>query len=155
MVGSIANLYQSVENISDTYMQPNLCKDVLLKPRALQISALLPLNDDGANFDSISKSFYLCPSRCDYNMTCDNETRCQCRRTMSREEVVTYMIMDDLVIEPISSITLINKFNIKEAGALQEKVVKLGMAQAVNILEASLRSKMVLTITFLKKNMES
>ncbi|KAL2323903.1 hypothetical protein Fmac_022961 [Flemingia macrophylla] len=39
------------------------------------------------------------------------------------KEVVTYMIMDDLVIEPISSITLINKFNIKDAGALQERAL--------------------------------
>ena len=48
------------------------------------------------------------------------------------KEIVTYMVMDDLVILPmstISSITLLNKFNVKEVGALQEKVVKLGMAE--------------------------
>ena len=48
------------------------------------------------------------------------------------KEIVTYMVMDDLVIQPmstISSITLLNKFNVKEVGALQEKVVKLGMAE--------------------------
>ncbi|TKY45509.1 hypothetical protein E2542_SST30521 [Spatholobus suberectus] len=42
------------------------------------------------------------------------------------------MVVDDLVIQPmstISSITLLNKFNIKEVGALQEKVVELGMTQ--------------------------
>ncbi|KAF7814877.1 DUF674 family protein [Senna tora] len=40
--------------------------------------------------------------------------------------VVTYMVMDDLVVQPtsfISSITLVNKFNVKEVGALHEKVV--------------------------------
>jgi hydroxymethylpyrimidine/phosphomethylpyrimidine kinase len=40
------------------------------------------------------------------------------------------MVMDDLVVQPmstISSITLLNKFNIKEVGSLQEKVVEMGM----------------------------
>ena len=38
--------------------------------------------------------------------------------------------MDDLEVKPmstISSITLHNKFNVKNIGALEEKVVKLGM----------------------------
>jgi hydroxymethylpyrimidine/phosphomethylpyrimidine kinase len=46
------------------------------------------------------------------------------------KDVVTFMVMDDLVIEPmstISSITLLNKFNVKEIGTLQEKVVEMGM----------------------------
>ncbi|KAK1270171.1 hypothetical protein QJS04_geneDACA022801 [Acorus gramineus] len=46
------------------------------------------------------------------------------------KEVVTYMVMDDLAVMPmstISSITLLNKFNIKDVGSLQERVVELGM----------------------------
>ena len=46
--------------------------------------------------------------------------------------VITYMIMDDLEVEPmstISSITLLNRFNVKDVGALEEKVVELGMNQ--------------------------
>jgi hydroxymethylpyrimidine/phosphomethylpyrimidine kinase len=42
------------------------------------------------------------------------------------------MVMDDLVIEPmstISSITLLNKFHVKEIGTLQEKVVEMGMEE--------------------------
>ena len=48
------------------------------------------------------------------------------------KEVVTYMVMDDLVIQPmstISSITLLNEFNVKDVGVLKEKVVELGMAE--------------------------
>ena len=44
--------------------------------------------------------------------------------------VVTYMVMDDLEVKPmstISSITLLNKFNVKHIGALEEQVVELGM----------------------------
>lgn len=44
--------------------------------------------------------------------------------------VVTYMVMDNLVVNPmstISGITLLNNFNVKEVGNLEEKVVDLGM----------------------------
>ncbi|KAJ0866553.1 hypothetical protein HanRHA438_Chr12g0553131 [Helianthus annuus] len=44
--------------------------------------------------------------------------------------LVTYMVMDDLAVSPmstISNITLLNKFNIKDLGDLEEKVVDMGM----------------------------
>lgn len=44
--------------------------------------------------------------------------------------VVTYMVLDDLVVKPmstISSITLLNEFCVKDVGVLKEKVVTLGM----------------------------
>ncbi|KAK7270085.1 hypothetical protein RIF29_22984 [Crotalaria pallida] len=179
MVGCLGNLYESVENLNETYMQPNQNKDVLLKPRAhissTEIYGLLPPNVGGANA-SAEAEFYMCPSRCQYNVTSDNATKCpSCGRTMNSvasyvgkkvatrdnaysnsgfvKEVVTYMVMDDLVVEPmstISSITMLNKFNVKEVGALQEKVVELGMAEGINLLKASLESKSVLTTVFLK-----
>lgn len=43
--------------------------------------------------------------------------------------VVTYMVMDDLVVTPlssISSITLLHKFQVKDLGVLEEKVVNFG-----------------------------
>jgi hypothetical protein len=42
--------------------------------------------------------------------------------------VVTYMVMDDLTVEPmstISSITLLNTFNVKDVSFLQEKMVNV------------------------------
>ena len=48
--------------------------------------------------------------------------------------VVTYMVMDNLEVKPmstISSITLLNKFDVKEIGALEEKVVEVGMDEVV------------------------
>ncbi|KAK7390752.1 hypothetical protein VNO78_18806 [Psophocarpus tetragonolobus] len=83
MVGCLGNLYESVENMNETYMQSDQHKDVLLKPRApissSQISVLLPANDGCAN-DNLEISFYMCPSHCSYNVTCDNQFRCpSCR----------------------------------------------------------------------------
>ncbi|KAK7270083.1 hypothetical protein RIF29_22982 [Crotalaria pallida] len=161
MVGSLGNLYDSVENLNDSYMQPNQGKEVLLKPRALisstEISGFLPAPNDGDDNKEnvVEAKFYMCPSRCKYNVTSDIKTPCpQCRSDMYSEvryvgkkvagekvcstsggfvkEVVTYMVMDDLVIQPmstISSITILNKFSVKEVGALQEKVVELGMTE--------------------------
>ncbi|GJU12802.1 DUF674 domain-containing protein, partial [Tanacetum coccineum] len=46
------------------------------------------------------------------------------------QRVVTYMVMDDVVVKPmstISSITILNKFNIKEVGVIEEKMVSLEM----------------------------
>ena len=50
--------------------------------------------------------------------------------------LVSYMVMDDLEVKPMSivssTITLLNRFNVKEIGALEEKVVNLGMDEVCN-----------------------
>jgi len=162
MVGSLGNLYQSVENLDETYMQPNQQKDLLLRPSAAiassQISGLLPSVDDSSFNFSATTLLYRCPGHVGH-VTRDNCTPCpeaNCGRTMNSKvsfvggsakgifgdksgfvkEVVTYMVMDDLVIQPmssISSITLLNKFNVTEVGALQEKVVVLDMEKVSHV----------------------
>nr|XP_008371113.2 uncharacterized protein LOC103434522 [Malus domestica] len=69
--------------------------------------------------------------------------------------VVTYMIMDDLEVKPmstISSVTMLNTFNVKDVGALEEKEVHLTMEEGVKLLRVSLLSNLVLTTVFLDKN---
>ncbi|XVE99476.1 hypothetical protein REPUB_Repub03eG0201300 [Reevesia pubescens] len=178
MAGSLGNLYDSVENLSETYMQPSAKKDTLLKPIVSNYAANVPLLLPNIQ-SSTSNSFYSCSygynSSCRMYVTNDPKSICPaCSRVMnlnstyvnptnkasSSEEggyvkgVITYMIMDDLVVRPmstISCITLINRFNIKDVGVLEEKVVDLGMDEGVNLLKASLQSKTVLTDVFLKK----
>ncbi|KAK1661636.1 hypothetical protein QYE76_049795 [Lolium multiflorum] len=68
--------------------------------------------------------------------------------------IVTYTVMDDLAVTPmssISSITLLNTFAVKDLTALQEKTVPLGYNEGLEILKASLQSKTVLTDVFLGK----
>ncbi|XP_051223115.1 uncharacterized protein [Lolium perenne] len=68
--------------------------------------------------------------------------------------IVTYTVMDDLAVTPmssISSITLLNTFAVKDLGALQEKTVRIGYKEGLEILKASLQSKTVLTDVFLGK----
>ncbi|KAK9186932.1 hypothetical protein WN944_018321 [Citrus x changshan-huyou] len=54
------------------------------------------------------------------------------------KEVVTCMVMDNLEVTPIStisSITFLNKFTIRELGSLEEKVVNFGLDELSNVPE--------------------
>ncbi|CAN0898018.1 hypothetical protein LINGRAHAP2_LOCUS19464 [Linum grandiflorum] len=65
---------------------------------------------------------------------------------------ISYMVMDDLDVKPLSLITiatLLNKFNILQCSSLEEKVVEIGMDEGLKLLKASLQSKTVLTSVFL------
>ncbi|VVA12395.1 PREDICTED: unnamed product [Prunus dulcis] len=180
MVGTLGKLYESVENISYTYLQPNLKKDTLLKPKAAVAVAgsniLLLLTND---VDSNAKQFYIC-AKCNRHISDVSGTVCpSCRYPMSTQVtyvcpqasstvaatsgeggyvkgVVTYMIMDNLEVKPmstISSIAMLNQFNVKEVGALEEKVVYLGMDEGLKLLKASLETSTVLTNVFLGNKM--
>nr|CAB3454114.1 unnamed protein product [Digitaria exilis] len=67
------------------------------------------------------------------------------------KEVVTYLVMDDLTVVPmstISAIMLLKKFNVKDCSALEEMTVDVGTKQAVMLLKAALQSSTVLTDVF-------
>ncbi|KAL2239869.1 UNVERIFIED_CONTAM: hypothetical protein Sindi_0628100 [Sesamum indicum] len=170
MEGSLTNLYGSIENLDASYIQPNKSKDTLLKPFVPAPDSSVPVLLLGDK--PIEKKFYRCS--CNNNITDNPRAICSnCGRAMTIvvayvanprvqetddeggfvKGVVTYMVMDNLEVKPmstISSITLLNKFNVKEVGLVQEKVVNLGMYEAVILLKASLQSENVLTEVFLK-----
>ncbi|RLM86906.1 hypothetical protein C2845_PM04G23090 [Panicum miliaceum] len=67
------------------------------------------------------------------------------------KEVVTYLVMDDLTVAPmstISAIMLLKKFSVKDCSALEEMTVELGTKEAVMLLKASLQSSTALTDVF-------
>ncbi|XP_078173398.1 uncharacterized protein LOC144567193 [Carex rostrata] len=71
------------------------------------------------------------------------------------EGEVTYSVMDDLTMVPmstLSSIALLNKFEIKDLGSIQEITVTIGFEEGLELVKASLESKAILTDVFLKKN---
>uniref|UniRef100_A0A0D9UWV7 Uncharacterized protein n=1 Tax=Leersia perrieri TaxID=77586 RepID=A0A0D9UWV7_9ORYZ len=68
--------------------------------------------------------------------------------------VVTYTVMDDMTVFPmssISSITMLNTFAVRDLGVLREKTVQLGHTEGLAILRASLQSKTVLSDVFLAR----
>ncbi|KAI9127947.1 hypothetical protein K1719_000940 [Acacia pycnantha] len=179
MVGCLGKLYESIENLSDNYLNnPTQDKNILLKPSAPFASGYLLLaNDDNINSSGTSK-LYMCPNRCNYNVTSTYNTGCpSCRYAMTNtvqfvgndrnatqvkdasggeggfvKGVVTYTVMDDLEVRPmstISTVALISKFNVKDIASLQERVVELGMEEGIKLLKASLQCKNVLTRVFL------
>ncbi|KAK4284116.1 hypothetical protein QN277_000989 [Acacia crassicarpa] len=177
MVGSLGKLYGSIEKLSDDYMKnPEQDKDILLKPSAPVISGyLLHASDDkNATTNSGASNLYMCAKRCSNVVTYAINTRCpSCGNGMAHparfvgsnknttlvEEggfvkgVVTYIVMDDLEVCPmstISAITMMSKFHVKDITSLQEKVVELGMEEGIKLLKASLQCKNVLTSVFLK-----
>ncbi|GMI80678.1 hypothetical protein like AT3G09110 [Hibiscus trionum] len=179
MVGSLGNLYDSLENMSDTYIQPSANKDTLLNPvvsnNTANVPPLLPIIES-----SNPSEIYRCrnsyrSSTCSLYVATDSKSLCpSCNNVMSQSAtvvnpkkkdsstdeggyvkgVITYMISDDLVVRPmsaISCITLLNKFNVKDVGVLEEKTIDVGTDEGVKLLKASLQSTAVLTDVFLEK----
>ncbi|CAO2825605.1 unnamed protein product [Amaranthus hypochondriacus] len=70
--------------------------------------------------------------------------------------VVTYMVMDNLEVKPmstISGITLMNKFRVKDVTLLVEKEVQVGLNEGLEMLKASMETNTVLTNVFLPKKL--
>jgi hypothetical protein len=123
------------------------------------------------------KRFFKCSNSYNYNcrgyVTEVRGTKCpNCSNQMSTEPKIvgtsppqpagfvqggmaTYTVTDDLLIWPmsnVSSIALINACAVRDFGSLQERTVQIGYKEGLEILEASLQSKTVLTDVFLGKN---
>ncbi|KAE8669210.1 putative 60S ribosomal protein L23a [Hibiscus syriacus] len=56
-----------------------------------------------------------------------------------------YQSVENLAMSSITIITILNKFNVKQVDALEEKIVDVSMDEGVELLKASMQSKTVLT----------
>ncbi|CAN1269394.1 hypothetical protein LINPERPRIM_LOCUS13566 [Linum perenne] len=149
MVGCLGNLYQSIEELDDTFIQQSTSKDIVLNPKVQLYTAdtnLLLTGCDNSNGTSATGKVYLCQYYTNGHRYFADNPQAICPGCDTVVEgngggnqnseggfvkgVVAYMVMDNLEVKPmstISSITLLNKFNIQQVGALEEKVVELGM----------------------------
>ncbi|KAF8662951.1 hypothetical protein HU200_055537 [Digitaria exilis] len=180
MVGCVANLYSSVEKLDTTYVQPGAAKDALLSPTVLSpaasaTSSLLRLPAAPSSSGQL-KAYFKCSSCCGNHVTDTSGGNRMKQATLhfvaptpssAQQEqnvaaaggakgfvqgIVTYTVMDDLTVTPmsaISSITLLNTFDVRDLADLQERTVQLGYNEGVAILKMSLQSKTVLTDVFL------
>ena len=157
-VGSVGNLYASIDRLDGTYVQAGAAKDALLSPTVLSPAAsangsLLRLPET----PSVEpKTFYRCPGNsyttCRTYVTDVHGKSCPtCGSSMTTaaqyispgsdqqaaqgaaaglvQGVVTYTVLDNLTVTPmsaISGITLLNTFGVTDIGTLQEKTVPLG-----------------------------
>ncbi|XP_059458465.1 uncharacterized protein LOC132188073 [Corylus avellana] len=155
VVGCLPSLYQSIKNLSVTYIKPDKNKLFLLEPKLVMPGAEVPLllPNVGSTFSQLYRcpntgsnclSFAavdvgtICPScksKMDRNVKCVDPTRATRAASAASEEgyvigTVAYMVMDDLELKPSSSsflVTLLTKFNVKDVGDIEEKVVDMGL----------------------------
>ena len=155
MAGCLGSLHKSVENLSDIYIQPDQDKDTLIDPKVANISgAKVPPLLPSVEHSYTPRKLYRCRgSYCDYVASDPRAICSSCRTLMSNEVryveypprdikassssvggyvkgVITYMVMDDLEVKPmsaISSISLLTKLNVTDLGAVEERVVDLGV----------------------------
>ncbi|MBA0870084.1 hypothetical protein Goshw_007646 [Gossypium schwendimanii] len=135
MVGSLGNLYDSLENMDDTYIQPTANKDTLLKPivpdNAANVPPLLPTVESS---NSRPTGIYRCVntyhrSSCGLYVANDSKSICpSCNNVMN--QIAT-------VVNPKK----------KDSPTDEGGYVKGG----VKLLKASLQSRTVLTDAFLEK----
>ncbi|CAL4958228.1 unnamed protein product [Urochloa decumbens] len=179
IAGSVGNLYGSVESLDCTYVLPGPAKDALLRPAVPSSpdgAALLRLPPPPPPPHGRSLVMYRCTSIFNSSCrtyitdaygkacpTCGNQMAAAAQYLPPAggqvaaaagfvQGVVTYTVMDDLTVTPmsaISSFTLLNAFAVTDLAALQEKTVQLGYNEGLEILMASLQSKTVLTDVFL------
>lgn len=185
MVGSLGKIYESVEKLDDDYKEASeVALNALLKPRvstSVAVPSLLPdvEHKSAAEFTSFYGCSRLQNSKCHELVATSPYTKCPengCYMDKKLSYVVpeseksrfpnggyvkgmmTYIITDDLEVRPMStitSITILNKFNIKDLGVLEEKVVHIGMGEGVELLKATFHSKTVLTDVFLEKKVST
>ncbi|XP_077244983.1 uncharacterized protein LOC143884961 isoform X2 [Tasmannia lanceolata] len=169
MVGCVGELYESVENLGYTFIQPGLDKNFLLNPACLNPPILLQNEVPKATrfFSCLQRHSYVaqstatrCPSPgCGYLMS--NELNFLPNNTIDAfskggfvKDVVTYMVTDALVVTPINSISTflpLNKFNLNDTVVLEEKVVEVGMEEGLALLKASFQSSTAISDVFLGK----
>ncbi|XP_037409452.1 uncharacterized protein LOC119271914 [Triticum dicoccoides] len=178
MVGGAGDLYASVQKLDGSYVLPGANTDALLCPAVPSPAAAPSISLSLLGLPSPSPAFFRCGychspgyvtevrgakcPRCGSHMA----DAIQCVRPDSGDSgqaaaggargfvqgVVTYTVMDNLAVTPmsaISSITLLNTFAVRGLGALQEMTVRIGYKEGLAILKAALQSKTVLTDVFL------
>ncbi|XP_031254258.1 uncharacterized protein LOC116112244 [Pistacia vera] len=159
--GSLPNLYESIETPGETYMQSNQKKNILLNLRSSKCATDIPL----LNLELKTAKVYLC-SNCQKNGDDVPNLVCPyCEEEIHPDELipedavdketvvdggfvkgtVTYMVMP---MSTISIISLLKRFNVKDVGALEERVVDFGIYEGLKLLKASMECKNVLTTVF-------
>jgi len=171
MVGSIGNLYGSVETLDETYVRSADAKTALLAPAGACVDGrkLLQLPEAVESSTKFYRCCYNNYTECWTHMSKVSGTRCQhssCNGKMITKMVVvavdssrasggeamaaaglsghagkgfvqgmvTYTVMDDLKVAPmstISGITLLNTFSVTDISMLQEKTVQLGYDEVI------------------------
>ncbi|KAF8662964.1 hypothetical protein HU200_055550 [Digitaria exilis] len=174
MVGSIENVLDSVRELDAKYVISSQSKEPYLSPDVapkvlspLQQLLDAPLNANGKFFrcEGMKNTYNSTLTACGYFSSINGVICPRCSKSMcltmnyvKGDSLVagtaTYTVKDDLSVTPASSessIALLAQCGVKDLSTLEERTVKIGKEEALDILLASLKSKTVLTDVFLQK----
>uniref|UniRef100_A0A0E0JE74 Uncharacterized protein n=1 Tax=Oryza punctata TaxID=4537 RepID=A0A0E0JE74_ORYPU len=176
MVGSMGNVLDSVEKLDSKYVISNHSKERFLSPTVAP-TVLCPLQQLLDAKLNANASFFTCEGKSTGSSYSATKVPCgyfsvnigavcpvcstQMHKVIPHVKTVgfvvgtaTYTIRDDLSMTPassVSSVSLLAQCGVKDLSALQERTVKIGKEEALEMLLASLKSKTVLTDVFLPK----
>ncbi|KAJ1282547.1 hypothetical protein BS78_03G060700 [Paspalum vaginatum] len=141
MVGLVGNLYRSVVELDAGHVCCRDAKNSLLEPVVLQlVAAPAP---SGRLFRRCSSWRWRSPAAAGEG---SRSSRGYVR------DMVTYTVMDDLSVAPMSTIcavTALVALGVSDLTGLQAKTVEIGYKEGLALLKASLQSQTVLTDVFL------
>ncbi|KAI4982517.1 hypothetical protein ZWY2020_023009 [Hordeum vulgare] len=166
MVGSIGNVVGSMEKLDANYKSKERCLSPAVTPATLPLLQQLlgtqlsnynvtffTCEGGGCVYLSVKRNS-VCPTcRCHMTkaMTVASETNGTLVAEAAAERTAMYTIADDLTVTSASFFATISLLGIKDLSGLQEKTVKIGKEEALEIFAASFKSKTVLTDVFLPK----
>lgn len=140
-LGSLSRVYESIENLDPSFLQSKASKDSLLRPK--------PTFSSNTHTPQLLLNFVPpTPSTPSFAFSPPQSTPgfgfAQVPKAPSTEEketgyvrdVVTYMVMDDLTVKPmstISGVTLLTNLYVKDVSSLREKMVELDEKKVILI----------------------
>ncbi|KAJ4719813.1 DUF674 family protein [Melia azedarach] len=165
MIGCFGSLYESLEQLNETYLQPNQTKNSLLNPKPPVYTTEVPLLL--SSLQLTSRASYRCQS---HNYTADvpNLFCPLCKTKMANtmtyvapsttntgyvtggfvKNCVIYLLLDNFEFTSMSAeivFALLNDFKVKNVSTLEKIDVELGVEEALMLLKLSFESKTVLT----------
>ncbi|PPR84204.1 hypothetical protein GOBAR_AA36511 [Gossypium barbadense] len=122
IVGCLGNLYKSIEKLGVAYILSTTNKDL-----PMVVWSICPSCFGAMNFP---ETLVNPQNKVSISSSAANEGGYV-------KGVITYIIMDDLAVTPmstISSIAMLSKFNVKQVDALEEKMVDVGINERLGLL---------------------
>ncbi|XP_034705093.1 uncharacterized protein LOC117929015 [Vitis riparia] len=138
----LRDLHESINKMEKAYLLHNESEDLTLKLKT-PVFAFLPFFNRYSSRSWSDQHPYVVAD--DYSVSSRS-------RSDQHDDLVTYMVADDLSVTPMSmtsTMALFKKYNIQEVDVLEEKVVSIGLEEALHLLHCALHSKEALTNVFL------
>jgi hypothetical protein len=131
--GSLSRVYESIKNLDPSFLEPNVNKESdFLRPKPT-FSSNTDTPELLLNFVPAISNTVSVGSTSDITQ---QKPHTEKKETGYVRGVVTYMVMDDLMVKPMSSISgisLLNDLSIKDISSLQEKMVEVDLKKVILI----------------------